>query len=487
MWLAVCLLAATQATTTFAQMSLLLDDEFCGDCCDHDLQLFSPLEFDFDCQPLKKDCGWTFRYDKLNWLMTGERVEVGNPNVTVLSEIIVPDALSHGAEFDVTSRPLFAADLQYTIINGLQDVAPTSGFGWGERYEFGYSKGDTGWQFSILDGPAVNTSNTFGNGQEQFGFGSIHVNFAVPDNFLLGFRDYWGTGTTQGFFIVPTATLNGPAGPGDGFADDLDGDGAEGAANFIVADIDGDGTIDDDEVVGIVIDLDDLHQFNVTFDQVNIRNTTETQGIELMKTFRLSNSHRLTKDGHKNFHVGYGVRLLKLRDQFSFSGTSPLLGTMDFSTEADNMLVGPQLRAQWTSQKGRWGWNFDGRCMLAYNFTDLDQQGSYGLDNRDALGVVTNPGLAPGALNRLISGQPNTFSYGRSEDEFSPTVEVRAELSYQFTGSIAARLGYTGIFVDNISRGAAVTNYSLPDFGFLEGGKQDIFINGGNIGFDVVY
>ena len=29
--------------------------------------------------------------------------------------------------------------------------------------------------------------------------------------------------------------------------------------------------------------------------------------------------------------------------------------------------------------------------------------------------------------------------------------------------------------------------YFLPDVGLLEGGNQDIFITGGNIGFDVVY
>jgi len=487
-WLVAGLLLCTAATVAQGQSPFLVDSP------SHDLQFYSPVEFDFDNRPTGRDNGYFFRYDKLSWAATGERVAVGNPDVQVFSEIIIPDALAES--FSATSGPLTSADLVYPIINGLQDVAPTAEFAWGERYELGHfgGGGDYGWLVSILDGPDVRSSNTFGNGPEQSGFGSIHVNFATPDNFLLGFRNYWGGGVLAGDFgdfVIPTPTLNGPGivpgneAPGD-FIDDLDGDGIEGF-NFIVFDIDGDGMIDAGEIIGIAVDLDDLHMFNVTFDQVSIRNSTETQGIELMRTHRLSNDHKMAKHQGNNLDIAYGVRFLRLRDEFSFSGTSPLLGTMAFTTEAENQLVGPQIRAMWSTQRGRWNFNLDGRCMFAYNVTDADQTGSYGLDNVDDTGAVINPGLVPGGFNRLVSGQPNTFSYGKQFNEFSPTVELRADLSYQLTSAVAARLGYTAIFVDNISRGAAITNYSLPDFGFLEGGKQDIFINGATFGFDVVY
>ena len=409
--------------------------------------------------------------------MTGERVAVGNPDVLVLSEAVFPG--------NVGDQGLPPA--RYQIINGLQDIPPTASFGWGERYEFGKINNGNGWMIGILDGPEVSRAVTFGAVPGQSGFGSIHVNFATPPGYLLGIRDYQ-TQTINGenFVTGQNPVTNGPGGTADGIPDDGDGD-AIPVFYFFGVDANLDGTIDDDEVTGNGVDFGDLHQFNITFDQINIRNTTETQGIELMKTIQLSNAHRMTKDSNKNFHIGYGVRFLRLQDQFSVDGTSPLMGTMQFSTETKNQLIGPQIRTQWTSQKGRWGWNFDGRFMFAYNVTDADQVGSYGLNNTDILGVVVNRGFVPGSLNRPLIAQPNGFSYGRRDDEFSPTIEVRAELSYQFTGSIAARLGYTGIFVDNISRAASITNYSLPDFGFLDGGKQDIFINGGNIGFDVVY
>lgn len=471
--LAACFLLVGHSATVHGQFG-----QDASTLVEHDLQFFSPVDFDFDDQPIKKSSGWFFRYEKLSWAITGDRVTVGNQNAQVLSEAVFPGNVGS----DQGTPPP-----QYTIINGLQDVPPTSDFGWGERYEFGKINDGNGWMIGILDGPAVNTHVTFGAGPEQAGFGSIHVNFATPPGYLLGIRDYQVQTINGANFVVgQNPVSNGPGGTADGQGDDIDGD-ALPVFFFFGVDANGDGTLDDDEVTGNGVDFDDLHLFNLTFDQVAIRNTTETQGIELMKTIRLGNSHRLTKHKHENIHIGYGVRFLRLRDEFSFNGTSPLIGTMQYTTGAENQLVGPQIRAQWKSQQGRWGWNIDGRCLLAYNIIDSDQVGSFGLDNTDALGVVVNPGLAPGALNRPLIAQPNGFAYGRQDNEFSPTVEVRAELSYQITGSIAARLGYTGLFIDNISRGAAITNYSLPDFGFLEGGQQDIFINGANFGFDVIY
>jgi len=450
---------------------------------DTDAEWFSPVDFDFDNNPYRKSSGYFFRYDKLSWGATSARTVIGDPNVQVLSEIIIPDALA--TTFNISNTPLRSADFQYTIINGLQDVSPTFEFGWGERYEFGHFKDGNGWAISILDGPAMNSFNTFGNGPDLSGFGSIHVNFATPENFLLGFRDYWGTGTEMDFFVLPTETLNGPGGAGDGIVDDLDGDGAEGAVFFVDA---------DDVVVGIGIDLDDLHQFNVTYNQVNIRNKTETQGVEIMRTIQLSNRHQMAKRQNSRWEIGYGLRLLRLKDTFGFDGSSDLIGRTEFVTEVDNQIVGPQFRAKWSTQRGKWNLGFDARCLLGYNFSDADQSGSIGLgqsvsgvDDMGNVVTVEVPGVVPGGINNLLAFQPTSFSYGRESNEFSPTVEIRADASYQLTSAIAIRLGYTGTFIDNISRASQVTRYYLPDMGLLEGGNQDIFVNGGNLGFDVIY
>jgi hypothetical protein len=196
-WLAALLLTTSLAAPAVGQNAMgpffspFENDAFCGGC-DYDAQWFSPVDFDFNCQPMRRDCGYFFRYDKLSWAATGERNTIGDPSVQALSEIMVTDDLAES--FNVTTSNIRSADLQYAIINGLQDVPPIANFAWGERYELGYFNGGSGWLVSILDGPEVNSRQTFGNGPEVSGFGSIHVNFATPDNFLLGFRDYGGTG-----------------------------------------------------------------------------------------------------------------------------------------------------------------------------------------------------------------------------------------------------------------------------------------------------
>ena len=469
LWLLVGLLITAGAPFTSGQEYDWVDNS------SHDLQFFSPVNLDFDDAPIGRTSGYFFRFDKLSWAATGERNTVGNKEVTVLSELIVPDALS--TFLGVTSETPLPTQ-QYEIINGLQDVAPTADFGWGERYEFGYRYKNHSWDISILDGPLIQEENTFGNGPETSGFGSIHVNFAAPTDFLRGFRDYWGSGEEVDSFVLPTEVFAGPGQPGDNIVDDLDGDGAEGAV-FIVD--------PNDTVIGIAIDLDDLHMYNVTFNQLTIRNSTETKGIEIMHTHYLTNRHHMAKHQNNHLEFGYGVRFLRLRDEFRFDGTSDLLGTMNFSTGTENQIVGPQVRLKWSTQRSRWNLAVDGRCQLGYNIVDLDHAGSYGLDDTGPFGNLINQGLVPGGIDRLIGAQPNTYSYGRQDNEFSPVVELRADLSYQLTGAIAARLGYTALFIDNISRASQVTNYSFPDLGLLEGGNQEILLNGANFGFDVVY
>ena len=79
------------------------------------------------------------------------------------------------------------------------------------------------------------------------------------------------------------------------------------------------------------------------------------------------------------------------------------------------------------------------------------------------------------------------MSYARQQNNFSPMVELRAEASYQLTRALAARVGYTGIFVDNITRASQTVDWFIPDLGLLRGGEQEIYINGLDFGFDVVY
>ena len=512
-WLTFCLLLCTNAALAPAQYQ-----EF----SEYDAQLFSPVNFDFNGRPLRKECGYFLRYDKISWAFTGDRVTIGDPNVNVLSENIFGNS---GFSTGTAPQP-------YQIINGLQDAPPDAEFAWGERYELGYFNGNNGWLVGVLDGPESVSKATFGFGTAQLGdleaepeitavtgssgFGSVHVNFATPPDFLLGFRDYRINGDEEN---PPSLTLNGP-GPRiiavtieeaetqvagtftdpqgnfftffdsisesmitdvtlskiqDGITDDLDGDTFPGFF-VVLADIDGDGMIDDDEIIGHGVDFDDLHMFNIRFNSFHVRNTTETQGIELMRTFELGNRHKMVKNQGNQASIAYGARFLRLRDSFFFQGTGGILGRTFAETSVENQIVGPQIRAKWSTQSGRWNLGVDGRFIFGYNVQDLEQVG--------AIGEL----LTPGALNSSAIGQPTAFAYGRQENDFSPVAELRADLSYQLTSSIAARLGYTAIFVDNITRASQKVVWALPNMGISPGhGQQEIFINGATFGFDLVY
>lgn len=529
-WIAAGLLLAGAAAQSHAQ-----EDAFCEPCCDFDTQWFAPVNFDYDCLPMRDDCGWFFKYDKLSWSFSGERTTVGAPGLVVQSEIIYPDGPNNEG---IAPQP-------YAIQNGIQNAPPDADFGFGDRYEFGYQNKGHGWEVGVIDGPRVTTGviygfqelvipNTLplvGQAEDLFftqlnplnwepdlppvltgfggsgdlstsrnGFGSVHVNFETPPDYLLGFRNYWvntennGPGPVVGgpgrrvtitavdvveiggrvsAIRISGAELNTGAQPDDETADDLDGDGA--TFFVILADINGDGQIDDDEVVGNGVDYDDLHNFNIRFDTLHVRNSIEATGVEIMKTAVLDNSHYMAKNQNNYLEIGGGVRFFRLDDNFYWEGRGDVLGRSYVDTTAENQIVGPQIRAKWNHRRGRWNVGIDGRFTFGYNVGDLDQIGAIGED------------LSPGALNRPIMAQPTAFAYGRQESTFSPLAELRAEASFQITNAIAAKLGYTAMFVDNVTRASQIVRYSLPDMGILEGGQQDIFINGVNLGFEATY
>jgi hypothetical protein len=526
-WFAGCLIAIVASTAARAQMQ----EPFCEPDCVHDMQLFAPVDFDFNCLPIRDECGWFFNYNRLLWTISGERAVIGQPGATDIAEqVFRQNPLDEGQITD-----------PYVIQNGIQDGGPDANFGWGTRYEMGYFKGGNGWLVGILDGPEVNTYKVYGfpavtipntlpfqqglpgpgfgsvtvpvgtnpgddsnvaaynptvlNGggditAPQNGFGSVHVNFETPDGFLVGWRDYWDS--PDAGELQPLPTLSGPGlvytvltidadgfvdavtvrRGADGITDNLDGDTIPGFALIVVQDVDG-----NDVIIGTITDFDDLHRFNVRFDQLTVRNTTQTQGVEIMRTHELDNSYMPVKEQRNRFAIGYGARFLLIKDNFWWQGLGDLLGRSYTGTTADNQIVGPQIRAKWTHQRGRFGFDLDGRFVAGYNIQDMTQEGGIGQN------------LRPGGVNSLLYGQPTYFAYGRQANFFSPLAEMRVEGSYQVTSSFALKLGYTAMFTDNITRASQITRYRLPDMGFREDqiGKQTIFMNGVDFGLEATF
>jgi hypothetical protein len=248
-------------------------------------------------------------------------------------------------------------------------------------------------------------------------------------------------------------------------ADDLNENGIPGASFIVV----------DDVIVAFITDFEDLHQFNIFFDNVSVRTRTQTSGVEAMWEHELTNRHYMAKHQNNNVTVGFGARFLRLEDEFDVDAQGSILGHSFWNTSFDNNIVGPQVSAKWTNQRQRWRLEAGSKFLFGYNIANWDQEGLMGEE------------LIPGALNRPLYGRPTTFSHGLQETDFSPVAELRLRASYFLTKALTLNVGYTGTYVGQIHRAATSVRYSLPDMGYSKAGTQEIISNGVDFGVEFVY
>lgn len=476
--------------------TLRAQDAFSDSFGDSDLQFFSPVDFDFEDRPLRKDSGYIFNYDKLAWSFEGERQPLGNGGVSTASMNPWRGFDSGGSLIQIGDDDEFILIPGTTIFipapvlpTSVNDSAPRAEWGWGERYELGYWNKENGWMVGFLDGPEAVTSVTYGfgrdfvdgtvgglgpNGEALSPLGSVLVVFDDPLDLMVGFLDVVDgavVDASPGGALEADGNGDGVL-DGDGLADDIDKDGQHGPDGF-VSDT---AFIPDTDFIFAKPDYDDLVTLPTSFQSVNVRNSTETKGVEIMRTHRLSNRHKMAKHHGNRYELSYGVRYLRLRDQHVVNGEGGVLGTSFWDTQIENNIVGPQVGMKWMHQRRRWQFDWSGRFLFGYNIENMSQTAALGQD------------LITGMHNKPLYFPPTYATHGKQEEDFSPVAEMRVQASYQVTSSIALKLGYNATFVDNIRRAAQHVKYELPNMGFRDGaGTQDIFINGVNFGFDVVY
>ena len=499
MWLLVGLLISAHTLPAFGQLYDWVDTP------DHELQFFSPVNLDFDDKPVRRSSGYFFHFDKLNWAITGERSVLGTTNLSNASTnpwrefdsggISGTDPNDDDATIFIPGTPITIAPP--LLPGGIQNSPPRAVFGWGERYEFGHFNKNAGWMVGILDGPVGIHEEIFGfgfTGQDDTAtvgvglpspfpgvtppnqlispLGSVLIVFNDPQGLMTGFLDVVNgvspglPGTVLGNDVNGDGILD-----GDGFADDIDRDGHFGPDGFEGGDP---GEVPN-TVGGAPADFDDLVTLPTSFQTVFVRNSTAINGIEFMRTHRLSNRHHMQKHQNNEIEFSYGARYVRLRDEFVVNGFGGVLGTSSWDTRIDNNMVGPQVALRWLHQRNRMRLDWGGRFLFGYNVQNWEQDASLGED------------LIPGQNNHPLYFPPTVSNHGRRDDDFSPVVEMRVQASYQLTSSLSAKLGYNALFMDNIRRAAQQVDYTLPSMGFIDGGTQDIFINGANFGFDVVY
>jgi hypothetical protein len=113
--------------------------------------------------------------------------------------------------------------------------------------------------------------------------------------------------------------------------------------------------------------------------------------------------------------------------------------------------------------------------MMGYNIQNIDQTNGFGDD------------AMPGGLNKLLYLQPTYSNYGKQAQDFTPMVELRAELKYQLFKGAALKAGFNFTYLNNLSRSSQLVQYNAPDFGIGQTGQQDIFISGVTFGTEFVH
>lgn len=426
--------------------------------------------------------GWFFGVQWLRWWnRAADRVDVGDPN----QEGVPVYRLPYGRNYDVTSVYNGIADGSYfrggfnTVDTGILPNSP----GNGTRYEFGYQDDNWGWLGSVIFIQPI---------QNQVNATDAEVMFKDQYNTIV-----WQNVFDGAWYPAQVGYLDGFVSQSPGIVPDDDQNG-----NFLFGrffDGDGDGTVDPTNNADVLeprnYDLFDLVRLSTHFHTLEVVQRTSIYGVELMPFYR---TEKLHKGGYFDFL--FGVRFFRYDERFNVYGfrdpdlvegvdqIPTLLDNSYWLTRAVNNIVGPQLGGRWTKKKGRWILDASGRFMAGFNFQSINQKAFIDVAEQpiDSFGSVTDPSALGGrGPNTFLVLTPRTAIHSQHQNEFSPLIEVRANLGFQLTKALVAQVGWTGLWADNVARPSSMVRYTMPDMGIGQSNRQDIFMQGLNLGIEL--
>ncbi|HXT60465.1 MAG TPA: BBP7 family outer membrane beta-barrel protein [Pirellulales bacterium] len=460
-----------------------------------DVRLFAPADLSYYGNGPRRPKGWWFTIEGLNWATSApERTPVGNPDF-------------HPLTFDGEGF----AQQQNTQDTGY--ITPY--MKQGERLQLGYVDDEgKGWMVGTI---VLHTSTS------QLTSSNAGVSFFAP--FVNGVSPL--EGFAESVLPIPPNQPAGFIGGGGGT-----GGGGGGTNNSLVvdADVNGNGIFgatgqdigtpnanpppffvpppDGFPDVPHATDFGDLVQLPIVFSHLTTKYSSRLWGIEVMRTWQLAKR----KSGAWDLMAG--VRYLRFRDNFYFSGTGehtnvtltpppPALGDVytgvladtAFTQTADNNLVGPQIGLRYIKAKGRLSLSTEARFMAAANFQTNQQNGW----------IANRPNAALNRPNFVLLPHDNTiFRYGfvpsvttpnlfntgvhhtQHATQFSPVGELRFNLNYQVYRSLSVNVGWTGLVMGGMARSPNMVNYALPDMGILSAhNRQTVLIQGINFGASI--
>jgi hypothetical protein len=268
-----------------------------------------------------------------------------------------------------------------------------------------------------------------------------------------------------------------------------------------------------ESVVSLLTDFDDLHTFNIAFDQVSvakqtgmraydaggvywiyeeggvrpdpnavaarqteiavsqlqidspkIRRGTGSRTVAVSLPTRSSMVPQYSKYalGRRGTGVGltYGYQEYGLIDRYRFDADGGILGRTYSETWAKNWLTGPQAGVVAYKTIGPLRFYGHALAIAAMNDGDLLQNNGIGSE------------LVPGALNRLLYAQPTHSENRDAFDELAPTGVLWAEAGLQITERTSLKFAWSAVYVDNVLLAEDRVRYFLPDMGLRDPGNQ---------------
>jgi hypothetical protein len=209
------------------------------------------------------------------------------------------------------------------------------------------------------------------------------------------------------------------------------------------------------------------------FTQVDVRNRTVLNGIELMRMYRTAQLHY-----GGQLELLAGVRFFQIEDDFTIGAAGGVWDSSYIDNRVQNDMVGPQLGARWYRQRGRWITSAEGRFMAGVDFQNFHENSTLA-SNGGPTTVVTVDGAT-------LNLRPMTAQNSLSQSEFAPLGELRLQAAYEITRSVAIKVGYTAIYMGGIARASNTIDYTLPNLGIRNGfSDQTLFAQGLTIGFEI--
>jgi len=266
-------------------------------------------------------------------------------------------------------------------------------------------------------------------------------------------------------------------------------------------------------IISVFSDFGDLHEFNIGFDDSSAGQAARSQAIDVVFVTWMSdqshqekeaeqriaaarvaqklqnprNRHRLgavifeaastdsypydiesdvpLPDGSQlvqpeGWALITGVRAFQREEGLDLLAEGGILERTSLSTVALTDVAGPQAGMVWFRRFGAWSLRLQGTALAGYNFGNMRQVGVVGEER------------IPGALNRPLYGQPIYTSEYQPASRFSPSGELFVETRWQLTDSIALRMSWASVIVENVLFTDDRIAIELPDFGLRDPGDQ---------------